>query len=46
MCRFLSFIDSNIQHLPDMCELSEYIRRNIKYFLTLFGWDENSRYME
>lgn len=49
LCRFLSFIDINIQHFPEMCEISESIRRNIKYFLILFGWDLHSpqaKYME
>lgn len=44
ICKFLYFIDINIQHFSEMCEISENIRRSLKLFAIVFGWLENESF--
>ena len=49
ICKFIHYIDTNIQHFSDMCELSENLRRVIKSLGMAFGWcgdSSFSKYMD
>ena len=44
LCKFIHYIDCNIQHFEDMCDLSESLRRVLKSLSLAFGWEENSNF--
>lgn len=44
LCKFAFYIDINIQHFPEMCEVSENLRRFLKFLSIIFGWLNNDSY--
>ena len=44
LCKFIHYIDCNIQHFEDMCDLSESLRRVLKTLSLVFEWEKGSSF--
>ena len=45
LCKFIVYIDANIQHFPEMCEISENLRRLLKFLALVFGWTDDESFV-